>query len=376
MFLALACLAPLVVRAPAAAGATRRSPALFILNLWYPYAYFNSQWHVEDFHFQPWFDWIFGGFATDTWQKKLWSLAVVAIALVARVARRALGRARRLRGAPARDARAVAAPAAPAPRRPRRRDDASRPAADERRRAGAPLALVALACVFGLVVLRARDDVRAEPQRQRLPPADGALGRRADRRGPRAARRLVPVPLARLVVLPPLPEPPAHAHGVRGARRPARATRRTYLWILYLLLALWPISVYLGARLLGWDRWTAAAAAAVSPLIVSASGYGYEHGSYTWQGYGVYSQLWAMWLLPLAWGLTWRAVARGKHYAAAAAALALTIACHFITGYLALLTVGVWVLVLGRLGLPAPGRPRGARRRSARCSSRRGCSCR
>jgi hypothetical protein len=40
-------------------------------------------------------------------------------------------------------------------------------------------------------------------------------------------------------------------------------------------------------------------------------------------------------------------VSRGRYYAAAAAALALTIACHFITGYLALLTLGVWVLVAG-----------------------------
>ena len=93
----------------------------------------------------------------------------------------------------------------------------------------------------------------------------------------------------------------------------------TYLWILYLLLALWPLSVYLGARLLDWDRWSAGAAAAVSPLVASAPGYGFEHGSYTFQGYGVYSQLWAMWLLPIAWGLTWRAVTRGRRYAAAAA---------------------------------------------------------
>jgi hypothetical protein len=124
----------------------------------------------------------------------------------------------------------------------------------------------------------------------------------------------------------------------------------TYLWILYVLLALWPVSVYLGARLLDWDRSSAAAAAAVSPLLVSAAGYGYEHGSYTFQGYGVYSQLWAMWLLPLAWGLTWRAVVRGKRYAAAATALALTIAVHFITGYLAILTLGVWVIVLAGSG--------------------------
>src|SRR5262249_36301185 len=74
----------------------------------------------------------------------------------------------------------------------------------------------------------------------------------------------------------------------------------------------------------------------------------YEHGSYTFQGYGVYSQLWAMWTLPLAWGLSWRAVTRGRYYAAAALALAFTMAFHFITGYLAVLAVGVWVLVPGR----------------------------
>ena len=162
----------------------------------------------------------------------------------------------------------------------------------------------------------------------------------------------------------------AYAARVTGA-----GDHSTYLWILYLLLALWPISVYLGARLLDWDRWTAAAAAAVSPLIVSASGYGYEHGSYILRGYGVYSQLWAMWLLPLAWGLTWRAVSRGKYYAAAAAALALTIACHFITGYLALLTVGVWVLVARGAFLPRVGRAAVVVARIV-ARGRRGCSCR
>src|SRR5207247_3887299 len=49
----------------------------------------------------------------------------------------------------------------------------------------------------------------------------------------------------------------------------------TYLWILYLLLASWAISVYFGTRLLGWGRWPAAAAAAISPLVVSAPGSGY-----------------------------------------------------------------------------------------------------
>jgi hypothetical protein len=52
-----------------------------------------------------------------------------------------------------------------------------------------------------------------------------------------------------------------------------------------------------------------------------------------------------MWLLPLAWGLSWRAVNHGKNYALAALAIALTIACHFLTGYLALLVLAAWILI-------------------------------
>lgn len=119
----------------------------------------------------------------------------------------------------------------------------------------------------------------------------------------------------------------------------------TYIWLLYLLLATWPVSVYAGSRLFGWSRWTAAGAAAVAPLIVSAPNYGFEWGSYI--GIGLYGQLWAMWVMPLAWGLTWRALRDGRRFAAAAIAVALTIACHFIAGYVAVLAIGVWVIALG-----------------------------
>ena len=115
-------------------------------------------------------------------------------------------------------------------------------------------------------------------------------------------------------------------------------------WSLYLLLALWPISVYLGARLLGWERWTAGTAALLSPLLVSASWYGFEHSSFTWRGLGMWSMLWGIWLLPIAWGLSWRAIKGEGSYALAVLAIALTIAFHFLTGYLALLALAVWVL--------------------------------
>ena len=129
-------------------------------------------------------------------------------------------------------------------------------------------------------------------------------------------------------------------------------------WAGYLLFALFPLSVYAGSRLLGWSPWAAGGAALVTPLLVSVTGYGYESFSYTWLGNGLWSQEWGMFLLPLAWGLSWRAVngtGRGK-YALAALVVGLTIAMHFLTGYFALLSIGVFVIVVWRGLLPRVGR--------------------
>jgi hypothetical protein len=67
-----------------------------------------------------------------------------------------------------------------------------------------------------------------------------------------------------------------------------------------------------------------------------------------------------MWLLPIAWGLSWRAVSdnRSPGYGIAALVVGLATACHFITGFLALIALGVWVLIkpsrwLRRLGRAA-----------------------
>ena len=132
----------------------------------------------------------------------------------------------------------------------------------------------------------------------------------------------------------------------------------TERWAGYLLFALFPLSVYAGSRLLGWSSWAAGTAALVSPLLVSVTGYGYESFSYTWLGNGLWSQEWGMFLLPLAWGVSWRAVegtGRGK-YALAALVVGLTIAMHFLTGYFALLSIGVFVIVVWRGVVPRIGR--------------------
>ncbi len=91
---------------------------------------------------------------------------------------------------------------------------------------------------------------------------------------------------------------------------------------------------------------------------MSRPGLGYEWNSYVWRGSGTWAQLWGMWALPFAWGLGWRAVAKGKQLWLAALVVALTVVVHLLTGYLALLSLGVFVLadprqLLRRLGRAA-----------------------
>jgi Bacterial membrane protein YfhO len=115
-----------------------------------------------------------------------------------------------------------------------------------------------------------------------------------------------------------------------------------FRWTLYLLLALWPLVVYWSARLFGLSRWVAASAAALSPFLFSAAGIGYETKAYVWIGYGVWTQLWASWTLPLAWGFTYRALQGRRSIAPAVFFVALTMALHFETGYLAVVPLVVW----------------------------------
>lgn len=133
-----------------------------------------------------------------------------------------------------------------------------------------------------------------------------------------------------------------------GALGQVIGPQQAFSWTLYLLLSLWPLCIYWSGRLLGWNRWTSAATATISPLLFGVTGYGYEHQSYVAIGNGLWSQLWAMWTLPLAWGFSWRFVSQRRYLFFAVLTLALTIAFHFLTAYLAGLSLIVWVLLRPR----------------------------
>jgi len=116
-----------------------------------------------------------------------------------------------------------------------------------------------------------------------------------------------------------------------------------------LLLLAFPLCVYLGARWLEMDEPAALGAAAVSPLLATNGLYGLDYGSYLWRGTGLYSQLWAMDLLPLAAGRSWAALRGRAGPLGAAALLAATFLAHAIYGYVAVLG---FVLAAGLLLRP------------------------
>lgn len=138
---------------------------------------------------------------------------------------------------------------------------------------------------------------------------------------------------------------------------------RAFTLSTWLLVGLWPFCIYACARIFGLGREVALAAAVLSPFVSSFTGVGYEQISYLWSGYGLWSQLWAMWTLPFAWALSWRAVDERRFVVLAALLVAATAAFHFETGYLAFAAVAVFALArpgdlvrrLGRAALVVGG---------------------
>jgi hypothetical protein len=117
--------------------------------------------------------------------------------------------------------------------------------------------------------------------------------------------------------------------------------------ISYLLLSLFPLSIYASMRWFGFSPLPAALAGLVAPLLSTNGLYGLEYGSYVWRGYGLYTQLWGMVLLPMALARTYRAVLDGRGYLWAVVLLAATLLSHVVMGYIALGSAALFVVLGG-----------------------------
>lgn len=124
-------------------------------------------------------------------------------------------------------------------------------------------------------------------------------------------------------------------------------------WSTYLLLSVFPISVYWSSRRLGFSQLTSSMAGAISPVIGTDfelyGGLGYWN--YTFSGVGLYAQLWGMVMLPPALALGYRAVLEGRGYFWATLLLAMTLMSHLVYGYMAFITLGFLTFV-NAAGLP------------------------
>ena len=134
-----------------------------------------------------------------------------------------------------------------------------------------------------------------------------------------------------------------------------------YNWTRYLLLSFFPLSVYWSMRRFGFARLPSAMGGLLAPLIATDGLYGLDDASYVWSGYGLYTQLWGMFLLPPALAQGYVALRDGRGYVWATLLLAATLLSHLVVGYITLMSLSL-LFVAGALrrGTRAPpgGGPR------------------
>jgi hypothetical protein len=118
-----------------------------------------------------------------------------------------------------------------------------------------------------------------------------------------------------------------------------------FAFVRWLLLAIFPLTVYAACRWSGMRPLTSAAAALLAPLIAATNFYGIDYGSYVWRGNGLFTQLVAMHLFVLAVGAGCGAIRLGRGATLAGLLLGLTFLAHFIYGYMGAATLILAALI-------------------------------
>jgi hypothetical protein len=114
---------------------------------------------------------------------------------------------------------------------------------------------------------------------------------------------------------------------------------RYYHILIYLLLCLFPLSVFLALQVAGVSWLTAGFGAILASQISTDGLYGLDPSSFLWRGYGLSSQLFAMIWLPLAIAYCQRALTNKRAIIPAIIFLILTTAGHLGIGMMAFLAL-------------------------------------
>jgi hypothetical protein len=152
--------------------------------------------------------------------------------------------------------------------------------------------------------------------------------------------------------------PPAILYYLAGG---ALALPGLFHWTQYLLLSLFPLSIYWSMRRFGFARLPAALAGLTAPLLATDGLFGLDFASYVWRGAGLYTQLWGMVLLPPALAQGYHTLRSGRGTLWAVLLLAATLLTHLVFGYIALISLGVLAVLAAPhsqpLSLPGRGEP-------------------
>ena len=149
------------------------------------------------------------------------------------------------------------------------------------------------------------------------------------------------------------PLPHLVAGTVMALCRPFASPASTFAVFYYLLLVIFPLSVYIGVRLIGLNP-LAAGLASILVLTPNEGAdfgrFGLSYGAFVWRGSGLYTELFAIEVMLPALGLVAWAIDSGNRKIGAALGLALTTLSHIFFGYVAFVTTAVWALAGPRDG--------------------------
>jgi hypothetical protein len=114
--------------------------------------------------------------------------------------------------------------------------------------------------------------------------------------------------------------------------------------VRYLLLVGLPVTVFWSMRRMGFGAVAAAIGAAASSLLSSGGRLGFDYDSYTWRGFGVFTQLVAMHLSFIALALLHGVLDRGRGYLAAIVALSALVLSQLLYAYMMAISATVVAL--------------------------------
>jgi uncharacterized protein (TIRG00374 family) len=111
--------------------------------------------------------------------------------------------------------------------------------------------------------------------------------------------------------------------------------------VRYVLMVGFPLTVLVAMRTFGFSGAAAALAAAASTLLSGNFRYGFEYESYTFMGFGVFTQLWAMHLSILTVAAAYVALQGGRRLWVAAGLFGVLILTHLLYAYMVAIAIGV-----------------------------------